>query len=430
MTSSDHSDHRETAAVIGSGVSGLTASYLLQRRYDVTLLEADDRLGGHADTHDVLTPDGRWLPIDSGFIVHNRATYPTLIRLFDELAVRTTETEMSLSVSCGRCGLQYAGGRGLAGVFAQPRRAADPRFWRLLTDVARFHRDARALLGSPEADVDTVTLGGFVAIRRYSRYFVNHFLLPLVATVWSSGTSVAGAYPARYLFEFLNNHGMLTVHGSPVWRTVTGGSREYVQRAAKCLSAVHTSTPVRSVERHADGVEVRDEADRIFRVDRVVIATHPDQALAILKDPTPTELAVLGALPYSRNSVALHTDSRLLPTARQARASWNYTTMACTVRTPEVTGVSYYMNRLHGLDEPVDYIVSMNSDDRIDPRRVIARRTYHHPAYTSDSVAARRRLPALSAGRVAFAGAYHGWGFHEDGAASGAAAAAALGGPW
>jgi predicted NAD/FAD-binding protein len=421
--------HRPTVAVVGSGIGGLTAAYLLQRRYDVTLLEADERLGGHADTHDVCTPDGRWITVDTGFIVHNDATYPTLIRLLAELGVATTPTEMSMSISCGQCGLQYAGARGLAGVFAQSHRIAEPRFWRLLGEIRRFHRDARALLAAP-ADVDAVSLGAFIAIRRYSRYFVNHFLLPLVATVWSSGTAVAGAYPARYLFEFLDHHRMLTVGGSPQWRTVTGGSREYVQRAVKHLTAVHTATPVRSIRRDWDGVQIRDESDRLFTVDHVVIATHPDQALALLADPTPHEREVLQALPYSTNSAVLHTDSRLLPTARGARASWNYTVPTCTTRTDEVTGVSYYMNRLHRLREPVDYVVTLNADDTIDPAAIIARRIYHHPVYTAESVVARRRLPQLTTGRTAYAGAYHGWGFHEDGCASGVAAAAALGVRW
>lgn len=422
--------HRPTVAVVGSGIGGLTAAYLLQRRYDVTLLEADDRLGGHADTHDVGTPDGRWISIDTGFIVHNDATYPNLVRLLAELGVASTPTEMSMSICCGQCGLQYAGARGLAGVFAQTRRVADPRFWHLLGQVRRFHRDARALLADDPDDVDAVSLAAFIAIRRYSRYFVNHFLLPLVATVWSSGTTVAAGYPARYLFEFLDHHRMLTVHGSPQWRTITGGSREYVQRAVKHLTAVHTATPVRSIRRHGDGVQIRDESDRVFAADHVVIATHPDQALALLADPTPQEQTVLGALPYSTTSAVLHTDSRVLPTARGARASWNYTVPACATRTDEVTGVSYYMNRLHRLREPVDYVVSLNCDRSVDPATVIARRTYHHPIYTTASVAARRRLPELTTARTAYAGAYHGWGFHEDGCASGVAAALALGVRW
>lgn len=424
------SGDRSAVAVIGSGIAGVTAAYVLQRGHDVTLLEADSRLGGHADTLDVTTPDGRWLTIDTAFIVHNRTTYPNFTRLLDELRVPTTGTEMSMSISCQECGLEYAGARGLAGVFAQPRRAVQPRFWSLLAEIRRFHRDARAVLTAEPGDVDAVTLGGFIAIRRYSRYFVNHFLLPLVATVWSSGTRVAAQYPARYLFEFLDRHRMLTVSNAPVWRTINGGSRQYVQRAVKHVSAVHTSTAVRSVTRHADGVEIRDNADRVFHADRVVIATHPDQALAMLTDPTRAEREVLGALPYSTTTAVLHNDRRALPAATGARSCWNYRVLACSGRTDEVTGVTYYMNRLHRLDEPIDYLVSLNPEEAADPTTVLATRTYDHPVYTSASVAARRRLPELTGGRTVYAGAYHGWGFHEDGCASGVAAAAALGVAW
>ena len=316
---------RPTVVVVGSGVAGLTAAYLLQRRYEVTLLEAGDRLGGHADTHDVLGGSGRWLGIDTGFIVHNTLTYPLLSRLFAELDVATVPTEMSMSISCAGCGLEYAGSRGIGGAFAQPKRAADPRYLAMLGEITRFHRAARRLLAADAEAVDSISLAGFVALHRFSRYLVTHFLVPLVAAVWSTGPELALRYPARYLFRFLDQHGMLRVTGSPPWRTVAGGSRTYVDRAVKNLTAAHVSTPVRSITRHADGVDVSDASDRVFQADHVVIATHPDQALQMLTDASGLERGVLSAIPYSTNSVLLHTDSRLLPRAPRARSSWNYT---------------------------------------------------------------------------------------------------------
>ncbi len=421
---------RGTVAVIGSGIAGLTAAYLLQRRFDVILIEADDRLGGHADTHDVLTPDGRWISVDTGFIVHNRKTYPNLVRLFGELDVPTRTTEMSMSISCPDCGLEYAGSRGLGGVFAQPRRLADRRYLSLLNQVRRFHRDARRMLGAEQDEVDSISLAGFAALHGYSGYFVTHFLLPIVSAVWSTGPALALQYPARYLFQFLEHHQMLRVNGSPTWRTVVGGSRTYVERAAKNLTAVHTATAVRAVTRHADGVEIRDTGDRTFHADHLVLATHPGQALALLTDPTPAEREILSAIPYSKNTALLHTDSSLLPQATRARSSWNYTVPACAARPDRAVGVSYWMNRLQGLNEQTDYVVSLNCEDQVDPATVIARRHYEHPIYTASSLAAQRRLPTLNTGRTGYAGAYHGWGFHEDGCASGAAAAAALGVQW
>ena len=423
---------RPTAAVVGSGVAGLTAAYLLQRTHDVTLFEVDDRLGGHAHTHDIATPDGRALPIDSGFIVHNERTYPNLLRLFRELGVATQPTEMSMSITCEGCGLEYAGARGLAGLFAQPRRMATPAYLRMLTEVRRFHAHARRLLDhsdfAPGSDVDTLTLGTFLALGGYSEYFVRHFMIPVVACVWSSGTGAALQYPAGYLFRFLDNHGMLSVTGSPEWRTVVGGSRSYVERAAKGLTAVETGAGIRALTRHADGVDLVDGDGQRHAADVAVVATHPDQALRLLGDPTPAERQVLGSFRYSRNETVLHTDSSVLPAARRARASWNYR-MTCALPVDRVQ-VSYWMNRLHAIDEPVDYLVTLNATDRIEPGSVLRRMVYEHPVYTAASVAAQRRLPSLTTGRTAFAGAYHGWGFHEDGCASGVRAAEAFGAGW
>jgi predicted NAD/FAD-binding protein len=414
-------------AVIGSGISGLTAAYLLQRRYDVTLFEADDRLGGHSHTHDVQTPDGRLAAVDSGFIVHNERTYPNLARLFRELDVSTQDSEMSMSVRCDGCGLEYAGARGLAGLFAQPRNVSRPRYLRMLAEVTRFHRHARRVLAG---DVDDVTIGSFLAIGGYSRYFVRHFAIPVIAAVWSAGPELSMRYPARYLFEFLGNHGMLSVTGSPKWKTVTGGSRTYVERAVKGLSALELSTPVRAVHRNPDGVEIRDDADVVHRADAFVLATHADTALGLLADPTDAEREVLGTFRYSRNETLLHSDTSLLPRAAGARASWNYLKNACADRADQPVLVSYQMNRLMRLDEPVDYVVTLNAEDRVDSAKVIDRMVYQHPLYTPESVAAQRRLGELNTGRTAYAGAYHGWGFHEDGCLSGVRAAAAHGVRW
>ncbi|MGW7227983.1 NAD(P)/FAD-dependent oxidoreductase [Streptomyces cyaneofuscatus] len=420
---------RRRTAVVGSGVAGLTAAHVLRRAHDVTLYEADDRVGGHAHTHELAASDGRVHRVDSGFIVHNRRTYPHLLRLFDELGVATQESEMSMSVQCEGCGLEYAGARGPAGLFAQPRSALRGPYLRMLAEVTRFHRAARALLELPESPATDMTLGEFARRGRFSPYFHAHFLTPMVSAVWSCDPVTALRYPARYLFAFLAHHGMLTIGGSPVWRTVTGGSRAYVERVVKQLTAVHTATPVRAITRHADGVELTTDDGTTTPYDAVVIATHPDQALRLLADPTDAERATLGAFTYSRNPTLLHTDTTLLPRSRGARASWNYLMPSCAADADRVT-VSYDMNRLQRLDAPETFVVTLNGSDRVDPGSVRARMVYEHPVYTPESVSAQARLPALSGPVTAYAGAYHGWGFHEDGCRSGAEAAAALGVTW
>jgi predicted NAD/FAD-binding protein len=417
---------RDRVAVVGSGVAGLTAAYLLQRRFDVALYESDDRLGGHAHTHDILTPDTGLTAIDTGFIVHNAKTYPHLLRLFGELDVATEPTEMSMSVRCEGCGLEYAGAKGMRGLFAQPRSATRPAYLQMLVEVKRFHRAARRVLA---AGRDELTLGKFLADGRYSAYFCQHFIVPLDACVWSTSQEAALAYPARYLFSFLDNHGMLAVTGSPQWRTVVGGSRTYVEKAAKELTSVRLATPVRAVHRDPQGVTVRDADDGVERFTHVVIATHADTALGLLADPTVAEHAVLGAFGYSRNHTVLHTDERLLPRSRRAQASWNYLMPTCVTSSADVM-VSYDMNRLQHLQTSTPYVVSLNASDRIDPARVVESMDYEHPIYTVESVTAQRRLAELNDGRTAFAGAYHGWGFHEDGCRSGVDAARSLGVDW
>jgi uncharacterized protein len=416
-------------AVIGGGVSGLTAGYLLARENEVTVFEADDRLGGHAHTHRLAAPDGTELAVDSGFIVCNERTYPLLMRLFSELGVTTQDAEMSMSVRCAGCGLEYAGQRGLGGLLAGIRRGRH-RYLRMLPEILRFHREAsRLIAGGHPAQAADLTLGQFLAAGGYSRYFTAHFALPFVSAVWSCPPGTAMDYPAGYLFPFLANHGLLSVTGSPPWRTVTGGSQAYVDLIAKQLTAVRTGAPVRSVRRHPGGAEVIAGPGGPQRFDAVVIATHPDQALRLLADPTAAERQVLGAFRYTRNAAVLHTDASVLPASPRARASWNYHLTACDAGAAQVR-VSYHMNRLQRLPADRDYLVTLNAADGIDPRRVLAEMDYAHPIYTRASVAAQRALPALNDGVTAYAGAYHGWGFHEDGCRSGVAAAASLGSHW
>lgn len=416
-------------AVIGSGVAGLTAAHVASRSASVTLYEADDRLGGHADTHTVTVPGRAPLAIDTGFIVHNRRTYPTLLRVFAELGVATQESDMSMSVRDDETGLEWAGALGAAGIFPTWRTAARPGYLRMLTEIPRFHRRARALLATrPDgATEDDQTLREFLRAGGFSAYFTRHFMEPVVAAVWSTDPDLSLDYPARYLFSFLDHHGMLGIFGSPQWRTVTGGSREYVARLAAGLDEVRTGTKVTSVLETADSVEVTDGNGEVATYDGVVVATHPGQALALLAEPTTAQREVLGAMPYSPNTALLHTDTRLLPRAGRARASWNFR------RPPGPRGrvtVTYDLTRLQRLDTDTRYLVTLGGEDLVDPATVLARREYEHPLYTPESVAAQRRLPELSSARIAFAGAYHGWGFHEDGARSGLAAAEHLGLSW
>ncbi|MGN6751615.1 MAG: NAD(P)/FAD-dependent oxidoreductase [Intrasporangium sp.] len=417
---------RPSAAVVGSGVAGLTAAHLLSRTHDVTLYEADHRLGGHAHTHDMPSTSGEPMQVDSGFIVMNDRTYPHLLQLFHELGVETRPTEMSMSITCEQCGLSYAGGRGIGGILAQPGRVADARFLGLLRQVPRFHRDARRLLAAGSGDP---TWSAFLERGGYTDYFIRHFAMPLVACVWSCGERDAGTYPARHLFRFLDHHGMLRITGSPTWRTVVGGSRSYVDRLVAQLPDVRTGRRVTAVERHDDGVDVRTAIEPPTRYDRVVVATHADQALELLADATPEEKSDLAAITYSRNETWLHRDSSLLPERQRARASWNYRIPTCGGGSDKVV-VSYWMNRLQGLTDERDHVVTLGATDRVDPDTVTARMSYTHPVFTAEAVAAARRLSTAGGERLAFAGAHLGWGFHEDGCRSGVAAARRFGVVW
>lgn len=429
---------RRRVAVIGSGVAGLTAAYVLNRQDDVTLFEADSRLGGHAHTHDMPQADGSVIGVDTGFIVHNERTYPTLLRLFAELGVETQDSEMSMSIRCDGCGLEYAGARnGARGIIAKPSSLLRGRYLLMLLEVTRFYRKARALLRtappsvvSDEVDVPELTLGEFLAREKFSSYFISHFMTPVVSAVWSCDPTTALAYPARYLFTFLGHHGMLGVKGSPQWRTVTGGSARYVEKLAATLPDVRLKTPVTAIRRLPGGVELAT-AGGLEGFDAVVIATHPAQALGFLADATPEEKEALAGMPYSVNHTVFHRDPSVLPTADNAKASWNYRLPACDAR-PDKVLVSYDLTRLQRL-EPADgrpYLVSLGESELISDDAVLERMVYEHPQYTPESLKAQQAIAALGDGRIAYAGAYLGWGFHEDGALSGVRAAEKLGRTW
>jgi len=415
----------ERIAVVGAGVSGLTAAYLLSRQHEVTLLESEPRLGGHAHTHTIPTHHGD-LRVDSGFIVHNDRTYPLLRRLFGELGVQARDTEMSMSIRDEATGTEYAGGRGLKGFMARPRQLLDREFVGMLRSVRRFHALATSFL-EQTTDDDTTTYGEFIREGRFPESFTRLYAVPLVACVWSSGSGEAMGYPARYLFRFLEHHGMLTVGDSPQWMTVVGGSRTYVDALAERLPAVRAGDPVTSVLRTLDGVEVRTRAGRTDTFDRIVLALHADDALGLLADPTPSEKEVLGAFRYTQNETVLHRDGSLMPRARLARSAWNYLVGADPSQGAVVT---YWMNRLQGLPADEPFYVTLNATDRIDPASVVATMQYRHPLYDLDAVRAQRRLSELTTRTTTFAGAYHGWGFHEDGCRSGVEAAAAFGVAW
>lgn len=424
---------RRSVAVVGSGVSGLTAAYVMRDEWDVTVFESDERIGGHAHTHTVADPDATHR-VDTGFIVHNDRTYPLLRRLFRELDVDVHPTEMSMSIHCDGCGLEYAGGRGGKGIFAQRRRLLDPRYLSMLVNVKRFGRLAHELLDSAESPTEPQTYGDFLRVHGFSDYFVSHYAIPVVSCVWSSGHETALSYPARYLFEFLKHHGFLSIKGSPQWFTVVGGSGAYIDKVRAAIderdgSSVRASSPIRSVTRTADGVELVDADGRTHHADAVVIATHADDALALLADPSDDERRILGSFDYSDNEVQLHRDPSLLPAASAARSAWNYRMDGCTDRSDH-SAVTYWMNRLQGIESAEPFLVTLNAAELVDPGSVIATMAYTHPIYTPTSVGAQAELKRLFTDRTVFAGAYHGWGFHEDGCRSGVDAAAALGTAW
>jgi predicted NAD/FAD-binding protein len=410
-------------AVIGTGIAGLGAAYVLSRAHEVELFERNDYAGGHTNTIAVRR-NGQEVALDTGFIVHNERNYPSLIRLFRELGVRTRDSDMSFSVSCRRCGIEYSGRRPLA----QPGNILRPSFARLFRDVIRFLRSARASLDDPR--YGSATLADYVAAEHYSREFRDHYLMPLTAAIWSTAPRRALDFPMAYAIRFFDNHAMLGFRRH-AWKTVVGGSREYVRLLLERSGIkVQLQREVTAVTRGPADVELRTAGGEAQRFDAVVLATHADEALQLLADPSEDEHRILGAFSYTRNETVLHTDDRLLPSRLAARASWNFHVTDC--REPETAPtITYYLNRLQRLAVPEQYCVTLNRAAEIREDRVIERIVYHHPLYTLESLAAQAELPKLNGvRRTAFCGAYHGFGFHEDGLVAGLAAARSFGVSW
>lgn len=407
-------------AVVGSGISGLGAAWRLAPRHEVVVYEADARLGGHVHTHDVEL-DGRHYAVDSGFIVFNNRHYPLLSNLFEVLGVDTQSTTMSFSVQDAGNGLEYNAGT-LNGLFAQRRNLVSPRFWEMLGDLRRFYRDAPALLAIAG---DGPTLGDYLHDNGYGKLFIHDHVIPMACALWSSPAWQIMDFPAKHLIRFMQQHEMLQVDGRPQWRVVRGGSHRYIDAMTeRWLAKVVLSTPVLSVRRRIDGgVDVVTAGGSEY-FDHVVLACHADDALALIERPSGEEATVLGAVGYQDNDTVLHTDARILPRRRKAWAAWN----AFVPATDETScTVSYCMNILQSLDAPVPLVVTLNRNDDIDDSKVLARMRYRHPLYSHASVAAQARVGEISGrDRLWFAGAWCGFGFHEDGLRSGYEAADGL----
>ena len=409
-------------AIIGTGVAGLTAAHRLHRDHEITVYEADRRVGGHVNTIRVdLADETHW--VDTGFIVHNDRNYPRFRALMAELGVATQPSRMSFSVSDDAGAFEYSGTP--RGVFAQRSHLANPRFLRMLADLRRFNREAAALAGGPP-DAGP-TLRELLDAGDYSDWFVERLIVPQASAVWSADPGQMWSFPAGFLATFFANHGMLGFRDRPRWRTVTGGSRSYVEQLTRPFAdRIRTGAPVRAVTRHLGHVKVAADGCGVERYDEVVIATHSDQALALLTDPSQSEREILGAIPYQRNTAVLHTDTSLLPRRRAARASWNFHLDG----DPGATRLTYWMNRLQSLKSDTDFCVTLNRSDRIDPEKVIEVVNYSHPVFTPAGVAAQRRHAEVSGvDRTHYCGAYWGWGFHEDGLVSADRAVERIGSP-
>ncbi len=413
-------------AIVGSGISGLTAAWLLARRHEVVVFESEQRIGGHTATVDVRL-DGRDYAIDTGFIVYNDRTYPHFIRLMAELGVASQPTEMSFSVSHDTARLEYAGSN-LNTLFAQRANLFRPAYWRMLKDILRFNRDAVRDLDQGRIGPGT-RLGEYLAANRYSAEFRNWYLIPMGAAIWSSGTRGMDEFPVEFFVRFFRNHGLLGITDRPQWRTLIGGSRSYLEPLARPFSAsIRRGEAVTRISRTDDQVRLLTESGEAGHFDQVVLACHSDQALAMLEAPTPAEREVLGAIPYRMNDVVLHTDERLLPQRPLAWSSWNY-----RIREGggELPVLSYDMNILQRIESPHTFVVTLNDSDAIDPSRVLGRFRYSHPVFTVEGIAAQQRWDDVNGSkRTWYCGAWWGNGFHEDGVASARRVAAGLGVQW
>lgn len=414
--------------MVGSGVAGLSAAWLLSGRHTVTLFEADNRLGGHANTAEAPGFAGP-VPVDTGFIVYNEGNYPNFTALLEHLGVPSVYADMSLSVSLDDGAFEYSS-FGIAGLFAQKRNLLSPRFWRLLADITRFFRTAEADL--PELERNATSLGDYLKSRRYGDAFRDDHLLPQAAAIWSTPLDQIGAYPAASLIRFFLNHGMMTITGRGLWRTVRGGSREYVAKLAERFTGeVRKGVKVAGVRRDANGVELRLAGGAHERFDEVVIATHGDTALALLEDPSGDEQRLLDCFKYSRNMIALHTDPVLMPRRRRAWTSWNHIGMRDA---PNEGAVTYWMTRLQSLENAPDIFATLNPNKEIAADKLIRTEIYDHPLFDAAAIAAQREFWDIQGvRRTWFCGSYLGHGFHEDALQSGLAVAEQLGGvrrPW
>ena len=399
-------------AIVGAGISGMVVAHLLHRHHEIVVFEAGACAGGHSNTIRVDTPE-QTHHVDTGFMVFNDRNYPGFQRLLTQLGVESQPSEMSFSVSDERGDFEY-NSASPNGLFAKRSHLATPWFHRMITDLVRFNRAARELLVGAGEDL---SFGEWLARRRFSEAFVQRLIVPQVSAVWSTSPQQMWSFPARFLAEFLDNHGMLSLRGRPRWHTVTGGSESYVRALTGAWSdRLRLGAPVQSIRREHDGVQVKRHGGESERFDEVVIATHSDQALALLADPSDPEREILGALPYQPSEAVLHTDTRLLPRRHRAWASWNYHLLDRPLDRPTVT---YHMNRLQSLQADRELCVTLNRTESIDPAKVIRVIPYAHPVFTAAGVHAQARRAEISgANRTHYCGAYWGWGFHEDGVRS------------
>jgi len=398
-------------AIVGTGISGLVAAHRLHREHEIVVYEASERIGGHTHTVPVEAEDGtHW--IDTGFIVFNDRNYPHFEALLDELGVATQPSHMGFSVSDGGR-FEYSGTPW--GLFARPAHLLSPTFLGMLRDWRRFNREARALIGM---NGTAPSLGHWLEQQGFSRHFVERLIVPQAAAVWSADPAQMWGFPASFMAEFFDNHGMYSLRNRPQWRTVSGGSRRYVEAiTAPWRERVRLRAPVRRIERLPDRVRIEAAGCESEEFDHVVVATHSDQALALLADPSVAEREVLGVIPYQRNEAVLHTDASLMPRRRAAWSSWNF---HLTEEPAQGSTVTYWMNNLQRLRTKEPYFVTLNRSEEIDPAKVIRRITYDHPVYTKEGVTAQARWTEISnvESRTHFCGAYWGWGFHEDGVVS------------